>query len=117
MLTFDNVGLLVIVVALSTIWYESLRLREMAIRHCHILCRESNLQLLDQTVSLVSIKLKRADSGSLKFLRKYQFEVSENGVDKYSGFITMLGNRIIESRLEGPDGQNIFHQSGPTSLH
>jgi hypothetical protein len=113
----DIVFLLLIIVAVSITWYESLRAREMAIRYCHHLCRETNLQLLDQTVSLVSISIKRARNGNLTLLRKYQFEVSENGVDRYSGFITLLGSRIIESRLEGPDGQNTFHQIKPTNLH
>ncbi len=117
MLTFDNVFLLIGIVTISIIWFESLRARELTIRHCHHLCRETNLQLLDQTVSLVSISMKRTESGRIKLLRKYQFEVSENGVDRYPGYITLLGGRIIESRLEGPDGQNTFHQSKPTNLH
>jgi thiamine biosynthesis lipoprotein len=116
-LTIENISLLLAIVIISLVWFESLRVREMAIRHCHRLCRETNLQLLDQTVSLVSISLRRAETGTMKVLRKYQFEVSENGVDRYSGYITLLGSRIIESRLEGPDGLNTFHQSDPYRLH
>ncbi len=113
----DIVFLLLTIVVISFIWFESLRVREMVINHCHRLCKETELQLLDQTVSLVSISLKRDANGNLRLLRKYQFEVSENGVDRYSGYVTSLGSRIIESRLEGPDGHNTFHQSKPTSLH
>jgi uncharacterized protein DUF3301 len=116
-LTLDVIFLLLLIVVVCIVWFESLRLRELAIRHCHHLCRETNLQLLDQTVSLVSISFRRCGRGNINLLRKYQFEVSENGVDRYSGYITFLGSNIIESRLEGPDGQNTFHQSGSTRLH
>ncbi|MFT7460140.1 MAG: hypothetical protein ACI909_002828 [Planctomycetota bacterium] len=117
MLTWETIFILVLIILIASIWFESLRVREFVIKHCHHLCREINLQLLDQTVSLTSLSLRRTDSGSLGFKRKYQFEVSENGADRFSGYITLVGNRIIESRLEGPDGQNIFHQGKPSTLH
>ena len=117
MLPWDTIFLLAIILALALIWFESLRIRELVIRHCHRLCAETNLQLLDQTVSLISLSLRRTPSGSLGFGRKYQFEVSEDGVDRFSGYVTLAGSRIIESRLEGPDGQNIFHQSRKPPMH
>ncbi len=117
MLTLDTVFLLVIIVIVALIWFESLRMRELVIRHCKQLCRETNLQLLDQTVSLISLSLQRTGSGNLGLQRKYQFEVSENGVDRYSGFVTSLGNSIIESRLDGPENQSTFLQSKSKTLH
>ena len=117
MLSWDFIFILVAIAAISYAWFESLRIREKVIRHCHHLCKETNLQLLDQTVSVASISLKRAANGNFYLRRLYHFEVSENGVDRYSGYVTSLGSNIIESRLEGPDGQNTFHQSNPTSLH
>ncbi len=113
----DIIFLLLGILILTVVWFESLRIREFVIKHCKQLCRESDLQLLDQTVALVSLTLKRADDGNLRLLRRFQFEVSENGVDRFSGYVSLLGNSIIESHLEGPDGQNTFHQSRPPSLH
>ena len=107
----DFIFLILIILIVVFIWFESLRIRELVIAHCKHLCREANLQLLDQTVALVSLSLKRTGKGSVALLRKYQFEVSENGVDRVSGFVTLLGSRIIETRLEGPEGINTFHQS------
>ena len=107
----DFIFLILIILIVVFIWFESLRVREIVIEHCKHLCREANLQLLDQTVALVSLSLKRTGKGSVALLRKYQFEVSENGIDRVSGFVTLLGSRIIETRLEGPEGINTFHQS------
>ena len=113
----DTILLLLAILLVVIIWFESLRVRELVIKHCNHLCRETNLQLLDQTVSLVSLSLKRANSGNMSVFRKYQFEVSGNGVDRFSGYISLLGSRIIESHLEGPDGHNTFHQSKSPGLH
>lgn len=110
MIGLDVVFLLFIIIIAVYTWYESLRIREMVIEHCKHLCREAGVQLLDQTVAQVSLSLKRTNVGSFALLRRYQFEVSEDGVDRYQGYVTLLGGRIIESRLEGPHGQNTFHQ-------
>jgi Protein of unknown function (DUF3301) len=115
--TMDIIFLLLTILVVSVVWFESLRIREYVIKHCNQLCRETDLQLLDQTVSLISLSLKRANNGGMSILRKYQFEVSENGVDRYSGYVTLLGKRIIESHLEGPQGINTFHQSKSPPLH
>ena len=107
----NTVYLLLIILLLVYAWSESLRMRDIVITHCNYLCREGDLQLLDQTVAMVSISLKKTGKKSLGVLRKYQFEVSENGVDRIPGFVTMLGDTVFESYLEGEDGINIFHQS------
>ncbi len=110
MFTLDIIFLLLMILIVVFIWFESLRIRELVIKHCNDLCRGANLQLLDQTVALVSLSLKRTGNGSIALLRKYQFEVSENGVDRYSGYVTLLNSRIIESRLEDAADINTFHQ-------
>jgi hypothetical protein len=117
MLTWDTIFLLAIIFTFAYVWYESLRIRERIILHCHNLCRETNLQLLDQTVSLLTIAPRRTENGSLGFYRKYQFEVSENGVDRFSGFVSVLGSKIVESHLQGEAGQNIFHQGKSERPH
>lgn len=117
MLNIETIFLLVAILLVVYIWFESLRLREFVIKHCNHLCQESDLQMLDQTVALISLSLKKTSNGGLALKRKYQFEVSGNGVDRFPGYITLFGSSIIESRLEGPQGQNIFHQSGSSTLH
>lgn len=93
------------------IWYESMRAREQVISHCRRLCNESGFQLLDQTVSLSSLSLKKYGVLSFSLQRVYSFEVSKTGVERLAGDIVLRGKWIIASRLEGPDGSNIFHQS------
>ncbi|NKB37421.1 MAG: DUF3301 domain-containing protein [Gammaproteobacteria bacterium] len=108
---------LLLLLVVVYIWFEILRIRELVIRHCKRLCQEANLQLLDQTVALSSLSFKRGGNGMLLLQRVYCFEVSENGVERLAGFITLRGNYIIESRLEAADGSNIIHQQKFPTLH
>ena len=98
-------------------WFEILRIRELVIRHCQRLCRDANLQLLDQTVALVSLSVTRLSRMRYTLLRKYAFEVSENGVDRQAGFVLVQGSRIVESRLQSADGSSIIHQQKSDELH
>ncbi len=115
--SLDIIWPLVLLLVVVYLWFEVLRIREQVITHCKRLCREANLQLLDQTVALASMSLKRGKNGMPSLQRIYGFEVSENGVDRLSGYVTLRGNYIIESRLEAADGSNIIHQQKFPTLH
>lgn len=92
-------------------WLETLKLREHVILRCQRVCREANLQLLDQTVALVSLSIRKGTDKSLHICRRYQFEVSEDGVDRHFGYVNLSGRHIISIQFDGPSGSSIFHQS------
>jgi len=75
-------------------WYENLRAREVAIRVARDTCYQQNLQLLDSTVVLKSMRVKRRPEGQLALQRAYQFEYSESGANRQRGFIILSGRRI-----------------------
>lgn len=97
-------------VIIGCVWYDSMKARERVIRHCHRLCKEAGVQLLDQTIAMVSLSLKRVKHRGLVLQRIYQFEVSEDGANRLSGFVIFAAGQIIESRVETPEGNNIFHE-------
>jgi hypothetical protein len=103
--------LLLILVSVVWLWYDSLRYREHAIRGCKKDCKEMGLQLLDQTVALGSFSLRKDFNKRLKFMRRYNFEFSINGNDRYKGSIVLLGDNIEHTRLEHPDGTIIMHKN------
>ncbi len=87
-------------------------------------CPETIISILDNgcydkqaSSTWLTIAPRRTENGSLGFYRKYQFEVSENGVDRFSGFVRVLGSKIVESHLQGEAGQNIFHQGKSERQH
>lgn len=81
-------------------WHDTMQAREQAIvigkRHC----QNDGLQLLDETVSLSSIKLRRNIDGQVTFRRVYEFEFSDNGDNRRLGSITLMGRHAESIQLE-----------------
>ncbi len=85
-------------------WVDSLRAREAALRRCNALCRELDVQLLDQTVRLARLRPARDGSGRLRWRRRYIFEFSVEGHERYPGEIVLLGTVVESMRMDHPAG-------------
>lgn len=85
---------------LAWFWYDSMQAREQAIFLGKRQCQHDGLQLLDETVSLSSLKLRRNSDGQVAFRRVYQFEFSDNGDNRRSGSVTLLGHHAESIYLE-----------------
>lgn len=84
--------------ALGAAWYHVLRLRERAILHARQLCDRHGLQLLDDSVGLYRLHA-RWRHGALQVTREYRFDTSLGGDDRRTASITLLGDRIVATRL------------------
>ena len=69
------------------------------------------LQLLDQTVALKSISVMRNFNGLPGIIRRYNFEFSINGVNRYNGLIFIQKNLVRSFQLDHPDGVLILHEN------
>lgn len=96
-------------------WISSLRSRERAIQAATAACREMGAQLLDQTVSLQSLKPARSQYGHMTWRRIYGFEFSLAGYERREGRAFMLGQRLEQVQLDRPDGLVIDMKSAPRS--
>nr|WP_217364097.1 DUF3301 domain-containing protein [Marinobacterium sp. xm-d-579] len=76
------------------VWYKGLAVRERALNAVESYCNKLDLQLLDQNVSLRALWLKRDDRGRLTPWRRYQFEFTTTGDQRYRGQVVLLGNRL-----------------------
>ncbi len=76
--------------AVVAAWFDALSARELAGAHCHNLCRQAGLQLLDQSVALQQWRVARIQ-GRLGVHRRYGFEVSFDGTDRHPGTISFAG--------------------------
>ncbi len=89
-----------VIALLIWFWHDTMQAREQAIvlgkRHC----QNDGLQLLDETVSLSSMKLRRDADGQMTFRRVYEFEFSDNGDNRRLGSITLLGRHAEAIQLE-----------------
>ncbi len=89
---------------LAWFWQDSLRTRERAIRAAAQACKEIGAQLLDQTVSLESIKPARNRRGRLTFKRIYSFDFSVAGYERRRGRAIMAGQVLEQMQIDEPEG-------------
>jgi Protein of unknown function (DUF3301) len=89
-----------VIALLIWFWYDTMQAREYAISLGKRHCQNDGLQLLDETVSLSSMKLRRNGDGQMTFRRVYEFEFSDNGDNRRVGSITLLGRYAESIQLE-----------------
>lgn len=110
--TLTALLLLLLLAAAAWFWNDSLRARDRVIATCTRLCNEVSVQFLDQTVALSGLRLQRGDSGSLEFARRYAFEFSGTGTDRWKGVALVSGSRVESVQLHGPEGVTILNATG-----
>ena len=119
-------------VAVIGAWLGLSRARERAVDEVRRQCRRHGLQLLDETVGLRALRLRR-HAGHWRLERGYGFEVSIDGDDRESGQLWMHRDDIRAltlptARLTVPDESSTAHarpdnvvplrpRSGPYRLH
>ena len=81
---FDAFVPFLLVLLAIYVWQASLRAKERARSFATALCADAGVQLLDQTVALQRLRIRRGDDGRLHSLRRYRFELSTNGSDRKS---------------------------------
>ena len=101
--------LLILLVLLIYIWYETFRLREYVLIKCQQVCTESHLQLLDHTIALTSLSIKKRPGGGVSLYRCYGFEYSINGTERLRGYVDLAGRKILAVRLEDVEGTTIYY--------
>ncbi|MCJ8169467.1 DUF3301 domain-containing protein [Atopomonas sediminilitoris] len=92
-LSLTHIALLLIGGAAVAWWLRGLSLKQAALSAARRRCQRLDVQLLDQTIALSRIRLKRADNGRWFMQRIYQFEFSADGSDRYQGRVELRGAR------------------------
>lgn len=103
---------LLLIAAAVWAWMDALRARESAIAHGRRLCEEAGVQLLDQSVAVSRVRLARRD-GFPSLLRRYAFEVSIDGSDRYRGHLDLDGHRLASWSLPLPGTQSPSPRAAP----
>lgn len=85
---------------LAWFWYDSLRARERAVAVGRSACERDRLQFLDDTVECVRIRAVRDEHGSMVLQRTYRFEFSDDGNNRRTASIVMLGARVESLTME-----------------
>jgi len=96
----SSLALLVIIGLLVWFWLESLKSRDIAIQVARTSCRQQELQLLDGTVSLQTLRpyYRNLDDYGLK--STYTFDYSGDGVSRQTGCVVLYNTRVVSIILE-----------------
>ena len=92
--------LILILLAAALFAVNGMRVREVAIASAKQHCTQQGLQLLDQSVSTSKIRLSRNAAGRLTLLRRYTFDFTSTGEERYKGSIAMHGLIVAGVILE-----------------
>jgi hypothetical protein len=90
---FTDLIALLALAAVVGLWLKATRMREHAVEEVRRQCAEHGLQLLDETVGLRSLRLRRA-GGRRRLELGYAFEVSAHGDDRLDGRMWMHDGRL-----------------------
>lgn len=101
---------LVFLLAVGWFWFDGFQAREAGMRNARAACESENLLLLDDTVALASLRLRRNEDGKLCWRRIYHFEYSDTGDNRHHGSVTLLGGELVMLHLSH------VRQAGPQCL-
>lgn len=77
--------------------------REVAVNAARRACRTFSTQLLDDSVVLRRVRLRRDRGGGLRLLRMYTFEFTRMGDERREGYASLLGRRLLDIHLDDVD--------------
>ena len=103
----SNLLLLLALGAIVGLWLKLSVARERAVQEARQQCQKHGLQLLDETVGLRAVRLRRVN-GLRMIERCYGFEVSIDGHDRESGRLWMIGD--VLSSLSLPTIELLPHE-------
>lgn len=86
--------------ALVWFWFDGLSALEIARNAGQQVCRNANVQFLDDTVASTGLALVRNEYGRRVLRRAYRFEFSETGNSRLEGEVVLLGSRIKSVTME-----------------
>ena len=81
-------------------WLESMKVNEIARFMGAKKCQENNVQFLDDTVHISSVRIGKNSYGQINLLRKYEFEFTNSELHRYSGELSMLGKQLVNFHMQ-----------------
>lgn len=103
----SNLLLLLALGGIVGLWLKLSVARERAVQEARRQCQQHGLQLLDETVGLRGVRLRRVN-GLRMIERCYGFEVSIDGHDREPGRLWMIGTTL--SSLSLPTIELLAHE-------
>jgi len=88
-----------LLIAAYVYWRSAQHVKEIALAATRRHCLSLDVQMLDDYVALSDCTLARDCNGKVRIKRRYLFEFSATGEDRYDGVCVMLGRQIAAIEL------------------
>jgi hypothetical protein len=99
-LTLTDLLLWALIATAAYLWWYGRGLKDAALKAAKRYCQKQQLQLLDESLVLDKLQMSRDERGHLCLQRRYRFEFSATGDERYQGTIALTGKRIIRIELQ-----------------
>ena len=99
-LDLKTLTILFILVLGAWYWWRALGTKERAARSARQACERADVDLLDQSVFLSGLGIRRDPEGRLCLRRTYSFDFTATGDGRYRGRIVLLGQRVKTVEFE-----------------
>ncbi len=98
--------LIALLALLAAIFYfnDAAIARDVARARAREVCQGIGAQFLDQSVAFAGLALKRNSQGQMRFVRRYRFEFSREGLNREPGWVRMIGAEIDTVAIKGDEG-------------
>ncbi|MEZ5542642.1 MAG: DUF3301 domain-containing protein [Pseudomonadota bacterium] len=96
----STLGLILLLLVLLAFWSIGLRNHDTAIATARETCRQRDVQFLDGTAALQSIKPDWTSAEGPVLQRTYTFDYSEDGIIRRTGCIIMRNSRVTAVLLD-----------------
>jgi hypothetical protein len=84
---------LLLLIAIGLYWYSTMKARERGLVIAKQFCTQMQMQLIDDTVYLSSLGIKRDSQGQLQIRRIYTFRYLDFENQIHQGTLILLGQR------------------------
>jgi hypothetical protein len=91
---------LLLVALICWAWYAIMQGREAALAAGKRVCETQGLQLLDDTVAMSRLRVRRSKADGITLSRVYRFEFTDTGDNRRQGVLVMEGTRLAHIQLE-----------------
>jgi len=81
-------------------WWRAKAIKDRVLQAAKVYCKQMDVMLLDEAVYLRGLWFKRDRQGNLRVWRRFLFDFTTTGEQRYLGRIIMLGQRIEHMELD-----------------
>ena len=100
MLDLTTLLTLTLITVTAVLFWQGQAVRERALRATRLHCGKHNVLLLDQTVALKQRRLRWSKRFGPQLERRFGFEFTVSGGERYYGQTDVVGGRVVRIALE-----------------